>query len=298
MVSLDELELDRVAVKLTPSQSKKLRYFQKGFTWDREDNRTRRWRPQGITEFTSNNKSFIVASWYSRDKKVRSNQGVKVSFVDYTDIESIKYRHVLLVDRDLEPLRGMHAGGLHYLEGKLYVPDSRGGKKTIRVFPTDSFSIVPKNEKKRLFNFKYFLVQESSHEVATVPSFLSYDWSTEQFITGTYHKKEKRSLQWYNPAQNTTNLDGPFYKKMQGAAAADSHLWISTSFGRYGKSHLYHGTFTPGETPDLASFKKTPYPPGLEDLHLSPSSNQLWMLTEFGSCEGFFNNRMVFSIKR
>lgn len=297
-VPLDGLELERIAVRLTPSQSKKLHNFQMGFIWDKQDNRTRSWRPQGITEFSSSGKSFIAVSWYDTSKDKESNRGVKIAFVDYSNMESIKYTHVLLVDQDLEPLRGMHAGGLHYLEGKLYVPDTRKGKNTIRVFPIDSFKVAPQEGRSRHSELSYFLVQASSHAVDKAPSFLSYDWSQERFLTGTFDKKCRQSLLWYDSAQDTKELAGPFYKKMQGAASEEGHLWISTSFNRYRKSHLYHGAYTPGEVPDLTIFKKTTYPPGLEDLHLSPSSDHLWMLTEFGSREGFFNNRMVFSINK
>jgi hypothetical protein len=50
--------------------------------------------------------------------------------------------------------------------------------------------------------------------------------------------------------------------------------------------------------PSGQSWRVYKLPPGLEDLHASKSSNNLWLLTEFGPNEGSGNNRIVFAIRR
>ena len=56
---------------------------------------------------------------------------MRVSFVDVTNMNSIKYRHVLLVDETYNKFDSMHAGGLVYRKDKIYVPDTRIGMKKI-----------------------------------------------------------------------------------------------------------------------------------------------------------------------
>ena len=297
-VSLKELELNRTAKKLTFSQKKEFPNAHTGFIWNSGDNNTNKWRPQGIAGIVANDKKFLAVSWYGRKEAHYSNRGVRVSFVDVTNMNSIKYRHVLLVDEAYNTFHGMHAGGLVYRKGKLHVPDTRIGMKKIHVFSIDSIKAVPEDDREFFYNYAYILERNSSYDVSITPSFMSYDWSRDQFVIGTFNENQAKSLQWYTAPYKEKKTGGPFYKKMQGAASENGNLWIACSYGRKNKSQLYYGNYTPGDIPDLSRFKELHYPPGLENIHISLTSDNIWMLTEFGPHEGSSNNRIVFATKK
>ena len=130
---------------------------------------------------------------------------------------------------------------------------------------------------------------------------MSYDWSRDQFVLGTFNKTLADSLQWYSASYNEKKTSGPFYAKMQGAASDHGNLWIASSHGgkKENRSVLHFGKYIPGNVPDLSQFKKLHYPPGLEDIHISLTSDNIWMLTEFGPHGGLsLNNRIVFATKK
>ena len=124
---------------------------------------------------------------------------------------------------------------------------------------------------------------------------MSFDWSRDQFLIGTFDKTEARDLQWYTTPDDATSeiREGPFYEKMQGAGSHKGNLWISTSWSK-NPSTLYYGKVTPGSTRlDLSRFRSKRYPPGLEDIHVSKSSGNIWTLTEFAP-----SRLVVFAVKR
>lgn len=88
-----------------------------GFGWDDQDSRSERWWPQGITTSADrgdgeelDGRRVVCASWYS--KTVGGlNKGSRVTFVDVTDRERLRYRHVLLVEAVLRDDGGGEGGG-------------------------------------------------------------------------------------------------------------------------------------------------------------------------------------------
>ena len=50
---------------------------------------------------TSGERKFLAVSWYGRAGESYENRDVRVSFADVTDMDSIHYRHVLLIDEEL-----------------------------------------------------------------------------------------------------------------------------------------------------------------------------------------------------
>ena len=113
-------------------------------TWDREDRRTTRWWPQGISTSADASDServagrrLVAVSWYAKPVGGDGGQGVRVTFLD---LDTRRYRHVLLVTTSLgpdgsvrlEPLR-VHAGGLVWCGPWLHVAATGRGFLTCHV---------------------------------------------------------------------------------------------------------------------------------------------------------------------
>ncbi len=119
-----------------------------GFGWDADDSTTTHWYPQGIT---SSHDACAGGRWSDREvlmvSWVRSrNASVRVSVCELGD-GAPRYRHVLLVEPvrrfwreaiDLKPIR-VHAGGIVWRGGHLYVADTLRG---LRVFAVDEMLTV------------------------------------------------------------------------------------------------------------------------------------------------------------
>ena len=141
-VGLRELDLNRSGKKLSSSDVADYgltTHSAQAFKWNSGDDCTNQWRPQGICGIRLNQPrlSMVAVSWYNHEKQVPNiDKGVRVSFVDVTpgSQRRFKYRHALLVEKsgasNFEPVT-VHAGGLGYSRGYLFVPDTYKG---IRVF--------------------------------------------------------------------------------------------------------------------------------------------------------------------
>lgn len=119
--------------------------------WERADNRTERWWPQGITTsadaFEStrlDGREVIAVSWYSK-QVAGFGKGTRISFIDFLGRH---YRHVLLVvpkivdgEVELEPLHA-HAGGIVWAGDHLYVAGTRKG---IYAFRLDDLVRIPES---------------------------------------------------------------------------------------------------------------------------------------------------------
>ena len=66
---------------------------------------------------------------------------------------------------------------------------------------------------------------------------------------------------------------------MQGAAKDGDRYFIAMSYGRNSRSTLKVG--------NSAKWSEYSFAPGLEDLHVSKTSDNLWLLTEFGENERY-----------
>ena len=318
--SPSQISLNRTAVPLTASQLGRFAGSHGGFQWNKGDNKTAKWRPQGIAGFVSGGRNFMAVSWYGRKSENYENRGVRVSFVDLSNRAAIKYRHVLLVDELFRSFVDMHAGGLVIRNNRLHVPDSRSNANRIHVFDLNKILEVPKLVEKKFFGYRYVLRKTASYSVPVKPSFMSYDWDANQMLVGTFHRcgkthsdtetcrsQKNNKLVWFPLSQTNrafSSVCGPFFSEMQGAATGriagigQPILWAASSYGRSGISHLHISTVNRGscsrEGARLGKVRTITYPPGLEDLHISKSSGDIWMLTEFGPHEGSGNDRVVF----
>ena len=318
-VSLQAVDLDRQATTLTRVERGKYPGAHFAFRWNDDDNKTRKWRPQGISGIVADEHQFIAVTWYARPGYKK--RGARISLVDVSDPNSVRYRNILLVDEEGNTFKGMHAGGLVYRHGDFHVPDSRDKRGRIHVFPASGIKVVPVADRDKFFGYAYILESASSYEVPIKPSFLSFDWEQDKFLVGSFEKCSKKHrdtadclmrsdnrLAWYTLGDVDENSPScaPFFGEMQGAASgltSRGHtLWVASSYGRCNDSHLHIANFSPGHcnSPDreISNLRVLTYPPGLEDLHLSQTSEDLWMLTEFGPHEGQKNNRVVFAVQR
>ena len=113
-------------------------------TWDRADRRTPQWWPQGISTSADASdtediagRRVVAVSWYAKEVAGLPHHGSRVTFVD---LDSRRYRHVLLVvpvrgadgSLTLEPLR-VHAGGIVWCGPWLHVAATARGFMTCRV---------------------------------------------------------------------------------------------------------------------------------------------------------------------
>ena len=315
-----ELNLNRTANTLSKTQLDKFPLSHTGFQWNSGDNTTEKWRPQGICGLVMNNRKYLIVSWYGRKEANYQNRGVRISLVDVTNMNNIKYRHILLVDENNKTFENLHAGGLVLKNGKLHVPDSRSSSKyLIHTFDINKFIKVTPSD---YYNYLYILKSEGNYEVPIKPSFMSYDWSKDKILIGTFNKcknyhsdnvecivSHQNKLMWYeNNLENVTSgFCSPFLSEMQGAASMNTSntnqiIWLSCSYGRNNNSHLHIIETNIGDCLDseisIDKNKTITFPPGLEDMHLAKTSENLWLLTEFGPHEGNNNNRTVFAIKR
>jgi hypothetical protein len=120
-----------------------------GFRWDREDMRSQRWWPQGITSSADartsgtggdlDGRPVLVTSAYSHPVDGVSH-GARVTFVDLSDPGAIRYRHVLLVEPflrddgavDVRPVT-VHAGGIVWHGDYLHVAGTTRGFSSFRL---------------------------------------------------------------------------------------------------------------------------------------------------------------------
>lgn len=119
------------------------RAVDESFRWERSDCRNPRWWPQGVSssadasaEETYEGRRILVTTWYSKEVE-GVNKGSRITFLD---LDTLRYRHVLLVvptvDKDgratLKPLK-VHAGGIVWAGPYLHIAATSRGFMTCRV---------------------------------------------------------------------------------------------------------------------------------------------------------------------
>ena len=81
------------------------RAVHRALTWDREDRRTPQWWPQGISTSADASdteeiagRRLVVVTWYAKPARAGEHPGSRITFLD---LDSRRYRHVLLVVPEL-----------------------------------------------------------------------------------------------------------------------------------------------------------------------------------------------------
>jgi len=285
-----------------------------GFRWEDRDATNERWWPQGITTSADasdtediDGRRLLVTSWYSKNLG-GANQGSRVTIVD---IDSLRYRHVLLVVPEigaggqvtLAPLL-VHAGGLVWCGPYLHVAGTRRG-----LFNCLLDDIVRVRDLDDALGYRYVLPVRFAYEAAAEDgteqmrySFLSLDRGTNpwQLVAGEYGRGEmtRRLVRFpLDPATHhlaaeedgvcrPLSFDDAAIGHMQGAAVVGGTYYVTASRGRHLLGRMYVGR--PGD------FRQVPraLPVGPEDISYWPSTDQLWSLSEYPG------RRFVFAIDR
>jgi hypothetical protein len=328
------LPMNRKGVNIKWRLDVKARYngAHTGFLFDLADNATLKWRPQGITGRGKkvNNKSFLIVSWYGRKESAQkilpksqredyTDRGARISIINTTNMDKIKYRNVLLVDENLKPFAGCHAGGLAVVGDKLHVADSRGSSANpladgsydkVLVFDLTKIEKISSPVKK----YSYVLRMESSYNSPINPGYLSYNKADDEMMIGSFtcndagDCKEQFSTglaKFVFGKPNSIDRNTSFttletaetktskqFRQIQGMSTftynGKKYLVTSHSFAS-AKSALNFFAQKNGEWEWIN--KKTIDASGLEDVYVS--SKNIWSVSEFSPLEAKFADRAV-----
>jgi len=295
-------------------------------TWERHDQVTRRWWPQGLTwngePTEAGDRDVVAVSWYSKTVD-EVGKGTRISFLD---LEARRYRHVLLVQPvvradgrvDLKPLKA-HAGGIVWWGPYLHVAGTRKGIFTARLedivrIPDarrspDRTRIGRDGDRLAAFDYEYVLPVRFAYRAFSDEgfdplrySFLSLDRSADgpYLVAGEYGRRKQTTRLVRYPLDPATYhlvsgedgfsrpllLDEQGERGMQGVAIEDGRWYVTSSRGPWGLGSLYVGT--PGR------FKRHRWalPIGPEDISYSPATDLLWSVTEHPW------RRWVYSVRR
>ena len=287
------------------------RAVERGFRWNDSDARTRRWWPQGITTSADagdrdDGRELLITSWYARSKK-----GDAASRISVIDLETLTYRHVLLVlpERDddgdvrLRRLR-VHAGGLVWCGPYLHVAGTRRGLFSCRVD-----DLIRLHSTDDAFGYRYALPVRFAYDAAAEEgvermrySFLSLDRGADppELVAGEYARDDMtRRLVRYPLDPETLHLaageDGTSQPAwiderglghMQGVALVGNTFYVTASRGAFTPGNLHVGE--PGSWHTMRGV----LPIGPEDITYWPDTDRLWSLSEYPG------NRYVFSMVR
>ncbi len=281
------------------------------FTWDRADRRTPRWWPQGISTSADADDSEVVAgrrvlavTWYAKDDvddPLDAGVGARVTFVD---LDTRRYRHVLLVVPALsedgsvtvKPLK-IHAGGLVWCGHYLHIAATARGFVTCRV---DDILRIPdglSDDTLDFYDYRYVLPVRFEHQAHADDgqaklrySFLSLDRQANppQLVAGEYGRgsQTKRLAHFdLDPesmllATGDDGLSRPLLVHDEGVVQSQG---VVVAEGRY---HLTvsHGPWMPGSVyagePGAFTRHRWAAPMGPEDIAYWPSTDRLWSLSE------------------
>lgn len=285
-------------------------------TWNRHDRRDPRWWPQGLTtsagaSATSRslaNRRILAATWYSKSIGGHGH-GSRVSFLD---LDTMRYRHVLLVIPELDvdgslQLRSVdiHAGGIAWVGPWLHIAATTQGFVSARV---DDIMRIPGDDDAEpdalnvsggavsAFSHRYILPVRFAHQARTDTghrklrySFLSVNRDSDPptLLAGEYGTDRAISRLAHFPLQprgllvtgsdgwsDPASLDLGGLARMQGAVRVDGTYYISVS-----RSGLFPGSVYVGR-PGRFRHHWLAVPPGPEDLTHWPDTDEIWTLTE------------------
>ncbi|MQW75765.1 hypothetical protein GHK92_07760 [Nocardioides sp. dk4132] len=280
------------------------RAVRRALAWERADSRDRGWWPQGISSSaeaaadpvvdTVEGRRLLVTTWYSK-----AGAGARVSFVD---LDSLRYRHVLLVRAvgggpdgarpGIAPVTA-HAGGIVWDGPRLHVAATRRGFHT---FDVRDILRVPEGHGLETSGHRYVLPMASSQRGGVDGdgerlrhSFLSLDREAAppHLLVGEYGSaRQTRRLARFlldaegDPVVGDDGLaraltaDDATMVRSQGVAVARGRHHVTASQGPWTPGTVYVGG--PGDW----RAHRFAVPMGPEDLTWWPSRDELWTLTE------------------
>jgi YD repeat-containing protein len=299
-------------------------------TWDAEDRRTTRWWPQGISTSADASdtediagRRVLAVTWYAHELAGEAHHGSRVTFLD---LDSRRYRHVLLVVPELaadgtvrlEPLK-VHAGGIVWCGPYLHIAATGRGFVTCRaddllrvpdpVASGDRTRLGVDGDRLSTYGYRYVLPvrfayragAEDGHENLRY-SFLSLDRGVAppELVVGEYARgQQTRRLARFpldpdsmllvdgeDGLSRPLMLDDGGVLQTQGATVARGRFHLTVSHGPVTPGSVYVGR--PG------SFRRHRWaaPMGPEDIAYWPSTDLLWSVSEHPG------RRWLFSMRR
>ncbi|MEB2310869.1 MAG: hypothetical protein OZ921_02375 [Sorangiineae bacterium] len=321
-VALDALELNREATKgVSANTAERLKnHAYLGFRWNSGDQATADWYPQGITgsEDTGQTKRRVIASWY--DRKNSPPKGIRISLVDLSNLNQIRYRHILLVEPNgasFGPVLtgtgdSLHGGGIVWVKDLLYVADTAQGfrvfdlSRIIRVTHTDDKSrIGVSGSRVDAFGYEYVAGQiaryrQPSGACKILFSFAGLDRTTTpptimngEYVADTVTGRLAKwpldlSTGWLTETGGLVHATGAYISgqsRMQGAFTRGSEIYISSSSQYQSWGRLYRTKV--GQESKISAWVH-----GAEDLYYERSTDRVWTSAEHP------NTRDVVSIPR
>jgi hypothetical protein len=275
-----------------------------GLQWEPEDLAAPDWWPQGVTNSAHvpgfDERRLLVTSWYAK--------GDRGSRITVLDLETLRYRHVLLVVPTirrgrvrLEPLT-VHAGGVVWCGPYLHVAGTRRGLFTCRM--EDIVAVEPSRE---TFGLGFVLPVRFAYDAAGDEdqmrySFLSIDRSGEvpHLVAGEYARGDMTrrfvrypldpdSLQLHAEEDGTSrpvSFDDRGVGHMQGAAIVRGRYHVTSSRGRWKLGAMHVGE------PGAFRTHRQAMPVGPEDLCYRGDDDLFWSLSEYPT------RRFVFCMRR
>jgi hypothetical protein len=286
--------------------------------WDAYDDRDPNWYPQGISTSADSSdtevigadgRRVLVTTWYSTGRD-GIKRGSRVTFVD---LDTLEYRHVLLVvpvlDEagvlQLRPMR-IHAGGIVWAGPWLHVAATSRGFVTARV---DDIMRVGGDDdhpdeigvdgtRVASFGHRYVLPVRATYQAFTDEgheklrySFMSLDRRSDPpaLVAGEYAYAPDATTRlarypldaetWQLTAgedgiSRPLSLDHGGVRQMQGVVLADGRHHVSISRGPW-----MPGTMAAGQ-PGSMRVRRWAVPMGPEDLAYWPSTDRIWTVTE------------------
>ena len=278
---------------------------------DLKDQLDLRWWPQGVTTAAdagrddTRGRRLVIMSSYA--KKLPWDPTKHGSRLTVMDLDSLRYRHVLLVrptpDGGLEPLH-VHAGGVVWHGQHLHVAATGKGMFTFRV--DDLLRVTARDA---AYGYRYVLPARWQYRALKDDgvadgfrySFVSLDRSTEPptMMAGEYTNDPARTRRIARFAIDaTTGLletgaddrsqvvllgDGP--RRMQGVVNARGRLHVTVSQGRRERGSVYAGT------PDNLVHHPHATPMGNEDVAYWPEEDLLYGVSEHPMVRWLFTMR-------
>ena len=299
-----------------------------GFRFNSGDEKVSYWYPQGISgtwDATMDRRvgcngmtrEAMLVSWYHKTSG-RPTKGARVSLMDTTYPESVRYRHMLLVEpyndtetgpnyrpvwseKDNDEDNALHAGGIVWWGDLLYVADTYGG---LRVFDLASIMRIHDSDKSEIgvsgkgfsaHGYKFIVPEIARYKLdeASCPvrfSFVSLDRSSDPpaLVTGEYKEDslDGRILVWsLDPA--TGFIDVPTSGPIRPEATyvgGHSKMQGATRYDGlfYISSSRQNGKFGTLYRTNLGhvSSTDTEWVYGAEDLYITRGKHLIWTVAE------------------
>ncbi|PCC72223.1 hypothetical protein SAMN02745121_01432 [Nannocystis exedens] len=324
-VTLDDVlgQLNREAVPgLSAYQAERMKnHDYVGFRWNAGDGAVDYWYPQGITgssdaraDHKVGGKRLLLVSWYHKIEREPTDppaRGVRLSLVDISDLDSIHYRHLLLVTptgdgpdvnfaaANTKSGDALHAGGIAWVGDRLYVASTSAGFRVYdmsRIFETtasdDEAAIGIAGGKVQAHGYRYAVPEIGRYNLTadSCPlrfSAVALDRSADPpvLVTAEYMTDlTGRLARWPIDLDSTRLVEngGTVFAldaalagqtRTQGAVTYEGVYYMSCSSQAQQWGRLYRNL--PDSTSEI-----TAWPDGPEDLYVERDLKLIWTAAE------------------